>query len=103
MLFYLLCHHLLFHIFLYILLYIVLILCFNKLQALVQGHTELPGGECHRHQKRDTVDTYSSCVVGYGKQVGDARRCTGVSVQLYCTCTKVFPTQSAEADDSDVI
>ena len=44
-----------------------------------------------------------SCMVGYGKQVGETSRCTGKSAQLCCTYVKVFPTQSAEADESDVI
>ena len=29
----------------------------NKFQILVQGHTEIPGGECHRHEIQDKEKT----------------------------------------------
>ena len=32
---------------LFLLIYTDFYITFNKLQALVQGHTEIPGGECH--------------------------------------------------------
>ena len=101
-LFYLICHHLLFHIFLYIFLYIVLILCLNKLQSSVWGHTKIPGGECHRHWKRDTKKCNILCMARHGKQDGDASTCAGMLVWLYCTCAKVSPAQSAEVEDSDI-
>ena len=45
----------------------------------------------------------SLCVAGQGWQVEDAGRCAGMLAWLYCACTKVFPTKSAEADNSDII
>ena len=40
----------------HIFLYIAFIVFLNKLQALVQGHTKIPGGECHRCQNGGTKD-----------------------------------------------
>ena len=48
----------------------------NKSKALVQGHTEIPGGECHRHGIGDMEKMIGLCVVmvivNFG---GDAGRC----------------------------
>ena len=51
---------------------------FNKLQALVQGCTKIPGGECHRHRNWDTEFMYQF-VWGQGR---GNRSGTSVDVQV---------------------
>ena len=63
----------------------------NKL-VMVQGHTEIPRGECHRHGK------------GFGKERTrfrlsmifrifgvDASRCADEILHFFCACAVVFP------------
>ena len=56
---------------------VILIFAFNKLQALVRGHTKKPGGECHSCRKWIQNLLGSSC-----EDVGGDRLGTSVDVQV---------------------
>ena len=62
---------------------------------MVQGHTRIPGGECHRHGKgfrKETMRFRLSVIFGIISV--DAGRCADKLWQFFCACA---------ADDRDVI
>ena len=102
-LFYLLCNHLLFHIFFvhtFTLFWcFILINCRLWYEGTLKYLRESVTGTERGIWKKQN----GSCMVGYGKQVWDTSGCAGMLTWLYCTCLKVFPVQSVEANDSDII
>ena len=61
---------------------------------MVGGHTEIPGGECHRHGKgikKETMRFAAFVIIGDSEM--DASRCTDEQWQFECTCTMVFPPE----------
>ena len=59
---------------------------------MVQGHTKIPGGECHRHGKgfKKEMMRFKLSVI-FGIFGMDASRYADELWQFFCTCTVVFP------------
>ena len=59
---------------------------------MVQGHTEIPGGECHRHETGFGKETMRFGIsITFGLFGMDAGGCADELWQFFCTCTVVFP------------
>ena len=67
---------------------------------MVQGHTEIPGGESHRHEKGFGNETMKNQTEPYfcNKQLFgmDAGGCTDKPWQLLCAVHSGFPTKMGE-------
>ena len=77
----------------------------NKVVHSMRVHTEIPGGECHRHengiQKKDD-EIQNFCIKWlFGMDAGSG--CTDKPWQFFCSCTVVFLHQNGGADVCDVI
>ena len=70
--------------------------------SLVWGHTKIPGGECHRHEKGfgNEMKQFRISIIFRGSVV-DAARYADKPWQFQCACEMVFLPQIG-ADDHDI-
>ena len=58
---------------------------------MVQGHTKIPGGECHRHERGFAKETMRFGISIIFSLFGmDASGCADELWQIVCTCAVVF-------------
>ena len=62
---------------------------------MVWGHTEIPGGECHRHENwvKEEMKRFG-CIGSIWGSGMYARRCADEWQQFWCACAVVFPLEN---------